>query len=124
MGKLKRLLSGGPRRGSGGGNGPQEAFPIDQADVDAIDQLRAQGKDLARPLVLRHTLRLPTQEAADQVSGRLPNRGFEVQVQPDGVVVATRSNRVTPEELAQIRGHLTRLAGRLGGSYEGWALAE
>ena len=49
---------------------------------------------------------------------------FDVQLTtPAGtVVVATRSERVTPESVAQVRGHLSRMAERLGGTYQGWSL--
>jgi hypothetical protein len=123
MGKLKRLLGGGRRKGGGGAGGPQERFPVDPRDVQAIEQLRARGVDLSGRLPVRHTLAFPGGQGPNEAATRLPNRGFDVQAQPDGTVVATRSELVTPEEIAQVRGHLTRLAERLGGSYQGWSLA-
>jgi Regulator of ribonuclease activity B len=124
MGKLKRMLGGGRRRGGGGGQ--QETFPVEQGDIDVVQQLLAQGRDLSGPVPVHHRIAFGSGDAAEQAASRLPNRGFDVQVQQapgaGTVVVATRSERVTPESVAQVRGHLTRLADRLGGTYQGWSL--
>jgi hypothetical protein len=124
MGKLKRMLGGGRRRAGGGGE--HETFPVEQRDIDAVQQLLAQGKDLSAPVPVHHTLAFGSSQSAEQAATRLPNRGFDVQVQPASaagtLVVATRSDRVTAEAMAQVRGHLTRMADRLGGSYQGWSL--
>jgi hypothetical protein len=124
MGKLRRMLGGGRRRGGGGGQ--HETFPVEQRDIDAVQQLLAQGKDLSGPVPVHHRIAFGNGAAAEQAASRLPNRGFDVQVQQaagaGSVVVATRSERVTPESVAQVRGHLTRMAERLGGTYQGWSL--
>jgi hypothetical protein len=123
--KLRRMFGGGRRRRAMGGEGGEQAFPVDERDRSAVEGLKARGIDPSRPQRIRHTLTFANREGADEAAERLRGRGFDVQVESGAgdhgpVLVARQQTVLDLDAIAQIRGRLTRFAGRHGGEYEGW----
>jgi hypothetical protein len=129
MGRFGRLFKR-RRRGGGGGRRGQgmaadQHFPIEPQDQQAVQRLQAEGKDLTKPLALVHTFVFVSQAAADDAAERLKNRGFEVastQAEAGGgpKLTARMDSTIDAQSVADLRGRLTRFAGRHGGEYRGW----
>ena len=123
--KLRKMLGGGRRRRAMEGGSGDQTFPVEERDRTTIEGLKAQGVDPGRSQRIRHTLTFATREGADEAAERLRGRGFDVQVEAGAgdhgpTLVARQQTVLDLDAIAQLRGRLTRFAGRHGGEYEGW----
>lgn len=103
-----------------------ESWDPARADSAAVAEMAGRGVDLQRPLLVRHHLRLPDEEAVAQARRLLASDGYTLvgeaasSAAGHGVVRASRTQVVTGLALAQERTRMAGLAARLGGDVDGW----
>ncbi len=91
-------------------------------DNDQIAQMDEAGEDLSEEFEVIFDCEIPDgkEDAALQA---LAAAGFDVEEESyDGVVEASRSMLVTPENLKTARAEIVRAIAPLGGTYEGWGI--
>ena len=91
-------------------------------DNDQIAQMDEAGEDLARAFDVVFDCDIPEgKEAA--VLQALRNAGFATEDESyEGVIEASRSMVVTPQNLKGARAEIVRIITPLGGTYEGWGI--
>jgi regulator of RNase E activity RraB len=110
----------------GGGKTVRAVERIDdahEADERVLDHLARLGCDPSAPRDTRHFIYLPEQVGADAVADALETDGWATAVErSEGawLVVATKTNTLTPELVREIRARLAALASEHGGLYDGW----
>ena len=102
--------------------------PDAQADAETIEDLVANGADLARPVLTDHVIEQLTEDSARGIAAELESRGYtNVRVEPpfeeEGGwgVIASRELLLSAKSIAAVRAELSGLAERGGGYYDGWA---
>ncbi|HEX8805627.1 MAG TPA: DUF695 domain-containing protein [Candidatus Aquilonibacter sp.] len=91
-------------------------------DNDQIAQMDEAGEDLSAEFEVVFDCEIP-EGKEDAALRALAAAGFDVEEESyDGVVEASRSMLVTPENLKAARAEIVRAIAPLGGTYEGWGI--
>jgi hypothetical protein len=111
---------------AGAASNSRASLVDDDDDARAIEQLRASGSDLSRPIVVDQYLYFPNEEVANSVAEAMRRDGYSVEIEAPGsgvknwACIAKKPLMVTPSGLREVRGKLTVLAEQAGGEYDGW----
>ncbi|HTZ55409.1 MAG TPA: DUF695 domain-containing protein [Candidatus Acidoferrum sp.] len=91
-------------------------------DNDQIAQMDEAGEDLTQEFDVVFDCEIP-EGKEDAAQRALRNAGFDTEEESyDGMIEASRSMRVTPENLKAARRQIASAITPLGGSYEGWGI--
>lgn len=100
-------------------------------DTRILERLRSHGLDPFQPCDVQFFLALPSDAAGNAVMTRLEADGFAVHVKvvPESVDLpvtlrATRSMRVSLEEMKATSARFAALAKEQGGRYDGWTAGQ
>lgn len=97
-----------------------EAFDAARADSAVLAEAQQRGVDLDAPLLLRHHLvGLPDEAAVARAAELLGQDGYVLRTK-GGLVLASRTQRLTALSASQERSRMAGLAQRLGGDVRGW----
>jgi hypothetical protein len=112
------------------------SFDPSRPDSAVVGEMADAGVDLARPLLLRHHLRLPDELAVEEARRIVGQEGYALLVVPtEGIgrgdgdgpgegrevrVRISRPQQITALAIAQERSRMAGLAHRLGGDVRGW----
>ena len=99
------------------------SFDPARADSAVVSAMAGDGVDLSGPLLVRHHLRLPDEQAVGQARDIVAQDGYRVVELPAAEGWSVRASRMQPVtglSLAQERSRMAALASRLGGDASGW----
>ncbi len=103
---------------------PESLAPPEEADLEAIAALRAEGSKLHLPHPVRAFVRVPSEAGARRAIVVLDKEGYRARLraEADGAwtVTAVQSMIPTPGAITKMRENLTALAKSMGGEYLGW----
>ena len=108
---------------------PMATQSAEDGDAVVIEQLRASGSDLTKPIIVDLYLYFPKEPGANSVAEAMRSDGYTVEVRaprpsiPDWACIAKKSLMVTPAVMREVRARLTALAKQAGGEYDGWEAA-
>jgi regulator of RNase E activity RraB len=102
-------------------------------DVQLVAQLQQNGADITKPREILHYLYFPSEDLARNTVEQLSKSGYEASEKlskhstadaaKPWVVIGRRETVVNEKTIADMRMHLTEIAHRYHGDYDGWEAA-
>jgi hypothetical protein len=96
------------------------AFEVERGDAAVLDEIRASGWDLARPVLLRHVFRVHVGGDIRALLGGLEADGYAVAEPDPSTLTASSTVVLTPLSTSQARARMTGLTTRHPVDYLGW----
>jgi hypothetical protein len=96
------------------------AFEVERGDAAVLDEIAAGGRDLSRPVLLRHVFDVHPGGDAGPLAGGLEADGYEVRQPSAEVLTASSTAVLTALSTAQARARMTGLTTRYPVDYLGW----